>query len=465
MNPGFAFRSCAPAALAVAVAVAGCGGAGDDAHLQRGRALLVQGEPDAAVRELRLALKARPGDRTTQAMLLVALERDAGELASWYESQILFDRLRYLRGQHLEGLDGYQELEARLTTVRRRLYDKGLDTKDAEALWDVSRVAARYSLTVARGATDDERDHAAFALALDGDQAAIAHLVERLKSEQADHVPALIARTGSDVEDALLAEVARRESLARPRALDTLARMRERQVAEALFRDAPTVRGVRDDDVAIGLRGPGTDGNGRGFTRDQTLYGMNLHADDEARLRTWWLATSADRATRLLLVQAFDTASHRIVTRFYRFADGRIAPLGFAPDAAIADALATEGLVRSFTLDGDKVSLTQRGRGEVAVEVERAQSSYATGDRVRLRGLGKDGVVAGRDEFGLLTVRLDTPHRGLATMAVAPAALRGLATELQPRVGLRTYDVSLADGRITLTTRATALAPLEDTDD
>jgi hypothetical protein len=447
------------AVLVVLAVASGCGGSGSNPNVRRGRDLLAIGEADAAVRELRIALKAQPSSREAKALLLVALMRADDSLNRWYEGQILFERLRFLRESKLESLEGFSELEKLTTGARQELYDKGLDSKDGAELFQISREAAAYSFR-SKEATDEERDYAAFALAVHDDSAALAYLVDRLKSEKATYIPDLLARLGAAAESQLMDAIKTRENLARPRALDTLARLRARQASENMFKDDPALRGLRDEDRDADLRDPSSF-VAAGLTRDQALYGVTLHDDDaDAPLRTLWAPLDKDGTQRLLVIQAFDERQKGIVTRAYHFVDGRLSPLELGLKGEASAQLAGEGPIVQVSAQDGRIRIAQRGRGAVPVEVEQSRDHYAKGDRVRIRKISREGTVEGTDEFGLLTIRLDEPHRGMDEMSLTASAVRGLYTVMKEQVGLRPFDGKIVEGRLELTQAGNELLPI-----
>lgn len=446
----------------IALGAGACGATEPDPDVRRGRELLARGEADAAVRELRNAVQRRPGTRAAKGLLLVALLRSEQALPAWYDAQIMFERLRALRSSALRSLDGVQRIERTATRIRQELYDKGLDTRDVDELWDVTGAAAAYS-RAAKEATDEERDHAAFVLALHGDAAATAYLVGRLKSERAAYLPGLLARLPA-VDGALVALVAQRENLGRGRALDTLARLRERQAAESFFAEVPALDGVRARQLPDALAAAWRPDDHDGLTRDQALYGMPLHgAGDEAAapLRARWATLDDDGATRLLILQGFDGDAKQRATRAYRFEAGRMVPLGLDAPAAVARQLAVEGPVDAIEVEAGALHLVQLGEGAVPVPREVTRARFARGDRVRVRSIDRTGVVAGTDEFGLVSVTLDEPHRGLRTMALTAGALRGFDTVLEPRVGRRRIPATVGTTQLTLAPAGDELLPLD----
>jgi hypothetical protein len=452
------------AALGVALVVGVAAFVQDDsrvenANIKRGRDLLAIAEPDAAIRELRIALKSEPHNRDAKALLLVALMRTDGALTGWYEMQILFERLRHLEKTELASLDGVPALKKLLTESRQELYDKGLDTKDADELWQVTRDAARYSFV---NAEEEEKDYAAFVLALHDDEQALAFLVDRLKSETATWVPRLLTRLSDQAEEPLLAIARDPENLGRKRALDTLASLREREAAIRVFTERATVRGLLDSDIAPDLRPTSSSFDfAVGLTRDEALYGVNLRDGLKAApLRVQWVSLDGEGTWRVLVLQAFDETSRGIVTTFYAFQDGLLQPLSLDAPPDIVERLATEGPLLGGESSGSGFRIRQIGRGAVPVLQETKRSHFATGDRVRVRAIKIDGVVQGTDEFGLLKVLLDQPHRGMRELELTASAVRGLESVLQDRIGQRVYEGHVDGKRLALKAVGDALLPL-----
>lgn len=174
----------------------------------------------------------------------------------------------------------------------------------------------------------------------------------------------------------------RPESLARPRALEALAIIATRRASAQLVEGTPAVRGVRDDDLAADLRDPASATRARGLSRDVALHGIALH-DDAPPLRTLWSGIVRDPA--VLVLQGYDPEERQLVTRFHRFAAGRIVPLALDASPEIARQLATEGPIVELALDASGTgTVRQIGRGAVPVLTTQPSSVYRAGDRVRV---------------------------------------------------------------------------------
>lgn len=438
------------------ISLAACGGGrSEDPNLRRGRELLAMKEPDAAVREFRLALKNEPKNERIKALLLVALLRTDDALPDWYEAQILFDRIRFLKENELQSLDGFEGLTKHVTNARQGFYDKGLDTRDTEELWDLTLRAAEYSF---KEADDEEKDYAAFVLALHKDDKAVDFLVERLKSEKASYLPGLLSRLGGVGERGLTKVANEPENLGRPRALDTLAVLRERQAAESFFQGSSNVDGLHDSHIAEEYANAWAMADApTGLTRDRALYGVELHGPEAAPLRVHWVALDDSGARRLMVMQGFDRTRSEIVTRFYGFTDGALTEIT-PSDGPEVLRLATEGPITLVERADGGARILQLGKGSVPVLQETKRSSFKKGDKVRVRANKKVGVVAGVDEFGLLLIELEPPNRG--TLTLTPSAVRGMETVIQQRIGQREYRAQIAGARIDIKQQGEELLPL-----
>jgi hypothetical protein len=448
------------AASLVAVAVAATllvfrMGDDENPNVQRGRELLSVDEPEAAAREFKIALKQNPNDERAKALLLVAVERKEKALVTWYQLQQGFAQLqRVIDDSKFASLESIKHLRKFAVGTRQEMYEKGVDTKNADELARITRVAAKFSFDTGDG---DEKDAAAFVLALQGNANAMNHLVDRLKSDKATLVPELLMKLGDNVERPLVTVAADKDNLGRAKALDVLVKVREKQAAKHWFEASSELRGIKPEDLPKELQAFVGYFDTNGLTREQLEYGFSIH-EDVPSLNSIAAFVNDDGSRRVLVLQGFAPSTKQVVTRPVLIDDGALTELSLQASPELMKKLAAEGPITSVSYDGSskRLQLTQLGLGQVKAMKEVPKASYQRGDRVRVRAIGKDGTIAGVDEFGLVLVELDDEHRGVKQMSLTPGAVRFLEPYLVQQVVNRNFEGALDVAKRSLTLTAIA---------
>jgi hypothetical protein len=179
-------------AIAVAISFAGCGKkpVEDSAHVKRAKELMSIGEWSNASTELKIELKDKPKDLTARGLLLYCVEQNGGKGEDrgedLFELYVALVAMSSPEWERTASADLRDETNKSLIRLRQEFYDKGVDTTDVADLKKVIETGAAFGFEKAD--KPEAKDHAAGILALAGQEPAIAHLVERLKGQSADHV-------------------------------------------------------------------------------------------------------------------------------------------------------------------------------------------------------------------------------------------------------------------------------------
>lgn len=416
-----------------------------DPHIARAREFLSVNELGAATSELKIALKKRPDSEEAKALLLYAKGRAEEDGAVTMFS--IYPVLAVLAdAEERDTLDPAMraEFEDMAKKLRALLYEEGIDTRDIGELVAIVRRAARFALDEASEPAD--ADHAAYALASGGDERAMAHLCERLKSDKAVAVPDLIEKLGPPAVEPLRAIAADRQHLGRARAIHSLSKLLARERARDFFVGEPNLRGLDLADLPEPLRAlAGEAVSARhvaGLTRQLVSQSalIDRSADAPGQLGSFYAPLGEDRG--LLALQGYDPKGQRVLLRLYLF-DGT----QYQSAELIEDGKATftaSPLARLRPLGPDRIELAFLTVTGVPEERRVARGSFRQGERVALRKGDSAGTVSGTDEFGLIRVRLDAPLRGMTELELDPVMLVGLQTVTVEKPG---YEVR--EGRVT----------------
>ncbi len=400
------------------VATSGC--KKDQQNIARGKELLLIDEVRGAVTEFKIATKQEPENKQAKSMLLYANGAQRGDIVALFElgpaTKALADE-KVRAGLAPEALADLMKVAG---GVRQKQYEAGIDTKDMAEFAEVVEGAARFVLE--SGKKVSELDAAALVLASNGDAKAAAHLCTRLKSEDSAKAETYLVRVGEPAVKCLEALADNLESLGREKALVALALIRIPPLAAALFRESPKLRGfdvlAPDFHVAGGGVERRQDTIIDDLARDRATSGHNFSNDNpKLTLRALWAGKAAAKA--FVLLEGFEPDKGRSVVRLFSFENGKFKP------AAVRSG------DKEVSLDSDGPTLRFRSSPGGQVELVRGlvrdtditmRGSRLTrpdvGARVVIDRVKSPGVITGVDEFGLVSVRLDTPEGGESSVQV-----------------------------------------------
>lgn len=406
---------------------------------------LIEGEQWANARTaLGQVLKQDRRNLAARALLLYSLDREG------IVEQLSELRLRVIYGFAAAVLDPEDKsapqevrkhVEEQLAEVRRGLFDRGLDTKDARDLAAVIEEAARYAY--AHEQDEPRKDAAAAVLAMRGERGAIAHLIDRLKG-QAPYVPAMYLKdAGRPVAAPLQAALADPGFTGRRPALHVLAALLAVERARALLEEQPGLTSVELSPAPTleeGLLGSSE------LSVRRNLFLWRVHGsitlvEEEA---------GAGALGAVVVLQAWDDSAGRVYLEAHQLVGGELRRLAVVDQAGAPLALGREVVHRVAPVPGG-VELTRRRETSYRVEVDAGRlRDPAPGQRVRLQGYPARGALV-REDQGLWLVKLDEPLQGAAELPVAPGSLIAQREEERRELRDEVWTARLEDGRLRAT--------------
>jgi hypothetical protein len=425
----------------------------EDPHVVRGKEFLSVQELGPATSEFKIALKKRPDSEEAKALLLYAKARAESDGAATMFT--IYPVLTVIADpEQVSTIPAARraELGDMVKKLRAFMYEEGIDTRDPGELAAIVKRAARFALEEAVDAPD--ADQAAYALASDGDEKALAHLCERLKSDKAIDAPELLEKLGTAAVEPLRAIVADRHHLGRARATEVLSRLLARELARDLFASEPSLRGLELTDLPEALRpkaGEALESRYVAALSRQLLSGsalVDLRAEAPDQLASFYAPLAEDRG--VLALQGFDGKGKWLRQRLYVFDGGRYQGAEVVENGKAM--LLSRPIARLTAKGKDQVEIAFLAVTSVPEERRVRRSSFKSGDRVALRKGGTTGTVTGTDEYGLIRVRLDTPVQGMTDLELASGMLLGLETVTVEKAGYEVRQGTISGRRIELAT-------------
>jgi hypothetical protein len=435
-----------------------------DPHVVRGKEFLSVQELGPATSEFKIALKKRPDSEEAKALLLYARARaDSEGAATMFTIYPVLTVIADPEQVSTVPAERRAELTDMVKKLRAFMYEEGIDTRDPRELAAIVKRAARFAFEEAVDAPD--ADHAAYALASDGDEKALAHLCERLKSDKAVDAPELLEKLGTVAVEPLRAIVADRHHLGRARAAEVLSKLLARELARELFASEPSLRGLELADLPEALRskaGGAIDSRYVAALSRQLLSGsalVDLRSDAAGQLASFYAPLAEDRG--VLALQGYDQKGKWLRQRLYLFEGGKYQSAEVVEDGR--PMLQSKPIARLTAKGPGKVEIAFLAVTSVAEERRVKRSAFTSGDRVALRKGGTTGTVAGTDEFGLIQVRLDTPVQGMSNLELASGMLLGLDTVMVEKAGYEVRQGRISGRRIEFgaATPVASLTPVE----
>lgn len=437
-------------ALALAVAMTpGLACSKERGDLARAREL-IEGEQWANARTaLGQVLKQDRRNLTARALLLYSLDREGSvEQLSEMPLRVIYGfAAAVLDPEDKSALEeARKHVEERLAEVRRGLFDRGLDTKDARDLTAVIEEAARYAY--AHEQDEPRKDAAAAVLAMRGERGAIAHLIDRLKG-QSPYVPAMYLKdAGRPVAAPLQAALADPGFTGRRPALHVLAALLAAERARSLLKEQPALQSVELSPAPTleeGLLG-GSDLSVRRNLFLWRVHGAIALVEEEHG----GVGGGGDEVGAVVLLQAWDDSAGRVYLEAHQLVGGELRRLAVVDQAGAPLTLGREVVHRLAPVPGG-VELTRRRETSYRVEVDAGRlRAPAPGQRVRLQGYPARGVLV-REDQGLWVVKLDEPLQGVAELPVAPGSLIAQREEERRELRDETWTARVEDGRLRVT--------------
>lgn len=407
---------------------------------------LIEGEQWANARTaLGQVLKQDRRNLAARALLLYSLEREGTvEQLSELRPRVIYGFAAALLDPEDKSAprEVRKHVEEQLAEVRRGLFDRGLDTKDARDLAAVIEEAARYAY--AHEQDEPRKDAAAAVLAMRGERGAIAHLIDRLKG-QSPYVPAMYLKdAGRPVAAPLQAALADPGFTGRRPALHVLAALLAAERARSLLKEQPGLTSVELSPAPTleeGLLG-GSDLSVRRNLFLWRVHGAIALVEEEAG--------GGDEVYAVVVLQAWDDSAGRVYLEAHQLVGRELRRLAVVDQGGAPLALGREVVHRVAPAPGG-VELTRRRETSYRVEVDAGRlRDPAPGQRVRLQGYPARGALV-REDQGLWVVKLDEPLQGAAELPVAPGSLIAQREEERRELRDETWTARLEDGRLRVT--------------
>ncbi len=425
-------------ALIVLIAL-GCSGGSND-HLDRARKLIGSGQWANARTELGQVLAKDAHSATARALLVYCLDREDGlRHAVDLRLQDLDQVSRALDHgdwQHVPA-DTRKAYDRMFTEARKKLFDKGIDTRDARDVIGVVAGAARYSFD-----HDDDAERkaaAATVLATDGDAAALGYLVTQLKGERTAPIVDHLVAIGPVALGPLRAAIADAGFIGRRAALDAAARIQAGIRGHALIASRPGLTAIA----------PSVPGQPR-LSQARVAIGRD---PELLALAALYVALDGAGADGLVLLEAWDGRSAGVLVQLFAARGGELVPVQAVDHGAPLE-LGGPAVVYGLEIDHGRAIARRLVETHSQREVDAGPGPVTpvAGMRVRLASYAARGTII-RPDDGLWLVKLDAPVQGLTELPVPASAVIELRRALHTEISVETLSGALDTDRWDITRR------------